>query len=382
MREQRLLGHRPGPRPVQTRAVEPPWSSLRPQMSRIAASLAAVLASLSFAACGDDGAEPDAPSGGAATPAAGLELILDFQPNAVHTGIYAAQGQDLFAEAGIELTIREPGASTDAPKLLRSGRADLAILDIHDLALARESGIDLVGIAAIVQRPLAAVIAADRHAVGSPADLAGERIGVTGLPSDDAVLESVLDSAGLGARRRAPGDDRLRLGGGAGRRRARRRDRVLERRGRCAQRARRADPRVPRRRLRRARLPGAGAGHDAGEAGLRTRDARRRRRCDRRRIRVRHQPIPRRRSISCSPPCPASIEAPSGVSSRRCSTPSAARGRSTRRCSTAGPSGTSSTGSSKPFPTSASLRPRARPRRRLAGLRRCRRRRRSRLMPP
>ena len=171
-------------------------------MRRIAASLAAVLAlllALAAGGCGDDGAEPDAPDSGA-QPAAGpdqLDLVLDFQPNAVHTGIYAAQQDGLFADHGVDVEIQAPGASTDAPKLLRSGRADLAILDIHDLAIAREQGIDLVGVAAIVQRPLAAVIAADREQVKTPADLVGKHVGVTGLPSDDAVLESVLEAGGL-----------------------------------------------------------------------------------------------------------------------------------------------------------------------------------------
>ena len=94
--------------------------------------------------------------------------------------------------------MREPSASTDAPKLLEAGRADFAILDIHDLAIARERGLDLVGVAPIVERPLAAVIARDRNTIRTPADLAGKTVGVTGLPSDDAVLDSVLASAGLG----------------------------------------------------------------------------------------------------------------------------------------------------------------------------------------
>ncbi len=126
-------------------------------MRTFVASLATVLA-LSFsvvvAGCGGDGAEPDAPTGGA-QPAAGpdrLDLVLDFQPNAVHSGIYAAQEDGFFADRGVEVEIQAPGASTDAPKLLRAGRADLAILDIHDLAIAREQGVDLIGVAAIVQR--------------------------------------------------------------------------------------------------------------------------------------------------------------------------------------------------------------------------------------
>ena len=156
-------------------------------MRTVVASLAAAIAGLALAACGGGGAEPGA--SGEAT------LMLDFQPNAVHAGIYAAQASGAYDEAGVELTVREPAAATDGPKLLQSGRVEFAVLDIHDLALARQRGLDVVGVGAIVQRPLAAVIARDRAAVRSPADLDGATVGVTGLPSDDAVLDSVLAAA-------------------------------------------------------------------------------------------------------------------------------------------------------------------------------------------
>ena len=157
-------------------------------MAKVVASLAAVLAAVALLACGEDGAEPGAPRE--------ATLVLDFQPNAVHAGIYAALSAGLYEDRGVELTVREPSASTDAPKLLEAERADFAILDIHDLGIALERGLKLVGLAAIVQRPLAAVIAADRDAVRRPADLARGEVGVTGLPSDEAVLDSVLESGG------------------------------------------------------------------------------------------------------------------------------------------------------------------------------------------
>jgi putative hydroxymethylpyrimidine transport system substrate-binding protein len=157
-------------------------------MRKVAAPLAAALAALALVACGEGGAEP-----GASDEAT---LVLDFQPNAAHAGIYAAAANGEYADEGVELEVREPSASTDAPKLLAGGRAEFAILDIHDLAIARERGLDLVGVGAIVHRPLAAVIASDRAAVRTPGDLAGGSVGVTGLPSDDAVLASVLESSG------------------------------------------------------------------------------------------------------------------------------------------------------------------------------------------
>jgi putative hydroxymethylpyrimidine transport system substrate-binding protein len=158
-------------------------------MNRVVALLAAVLASAGLAACGGDGAEPGAPRG--------ATLVLDFQPNAVHAGIYAALAEDYYREAGVDLHVQQPSASTDAPKLLEAGRTQFAILDIHDLAIARERGLDIVGVMPIVQRPLAALIARDRTQIQTPGDLAGKTVGVTGLPSDDAVLDSVLAAGGL-----------------------------------------------------------------------------------------------------------------------------------------------------------------------------------------
>jgi putative hydroxymethylpyrimidine transport system substrate-binding protein len=155
-------------------------------MRRVAALLAAVLLGAGIAGCGGGGAEPGAPQG--------ATLVLDFEPNAVHSGIYAAQAEGAFTDEGIDLTIREPSSTADSAKLLEAGRADFAIMDVSDLGIARERGLDLVPLAAIVQRPLASVIAGDRNAIRTSADLAGKTIGVTGVPSDDAVLDTVLRS--------------------------------------------------------------------------------------------------------------------------------------------------------------------------------------------
>jgi putative hydroxymethylpyrimidine transport system substrate-binding protein len=134
--------------------------------------LLAVLALL--AGCGGDDSG-NSPAG---------TIALDFQPNAVHAGIYASG-----------LRIRVPAASTDSLKLLAAGRTDMSVVDIHDLGLAREAGSDVVGVGALVQRPLAAVIAR-RGEVRRPLDLEGRRVGVTGLPSDEAVLRAVVEHDG------------------------------------------------------------------------------------------------------------------------------------------------------------------------------------------
>ena len=147
---------------------------------RLAAAALAAAASLTLAACGGDGGDdPER-----------LVVALDFTPNAIHAPIYAARrgGGD------VRLDIRAPGSGPDALKLVASGRADIGVLDIHDLGLAAERGADVVGIGALVQRPLAAIIA--RRDVRRPRDLRGRRVGVSGLPSDVAVLRAVLEGDG------------------------------------------------------------------------------------------------------------------------------------------------------------------------------------------
>jgi putative hydroxymethylpyrimidine transport system substrate-binding protein len=153
-------------------------------MSRL--PILACVLSLALAGCGG-GLGTDRPNDEAS-------LLLDFTPNGVHAGIYLALERDYDEAEGVTLDVKTPGASTDALKLLESGRVDMAILDIHDLALAREHGADIVGVMAVVQQPLAALLA--QPAIRRPRQLEGKRAGVTGLPSDVAVLRSIVQGDG------------------------------------------------------------------------------------------------------------------------------------------------------------------------------------------
>lgn len=148
--------------------------------------LAVVVLAFLGAGCGSRTA-PDRPDENAT-------LLLDFRANGVHAGIFSAVERGYDTAEGVRLRVREPAAGTDGVRALLTGRATFAVLDIHDLALAREKGRDVVGVMSIVQRPLAAVIA--RPGTRTPRDLEGERVGVTGLPSDDAVLRSVVTGGG------------------------------------------------------------------------------------------------------------------------------------------------------------------------------------------
>jgi putative hydroxymethylpyrimidine transport system substrate-binding protein len=150
-----------------------------------------LVAALGLAACGER-KEPTT------TPAAQkhLTLLLDWLPNADHAPIYAAQATGAFRRAGLDVDIQTPSDATSPLKLLAARRVDMAITYEPELLLARDKGQDLVGVGALVQRPLSSLISL-KGKVKAPQDLAGKRVGITGLPSDDAALKAILDKAGV-----------------------------------------------------------------------------------------------------------------------------------------------------------------------------------------
>jgi putative hydroxymethylpyrimidine transport system substrate-binding protein len=155
-------------------------------MARRSLIAAIVVAVLLVAGCGGE----DSSSGGRPTVA----IALDFTPNAVHAPIYTAVREGLDKKEGVHLRIRPPGARPDSLKLVTGGRADLAVMDIHDLAIARERGVDAVAVGALVQKPLGALIAQPEFK--RPRDLEGKRIGVSGLPSDPAFVRAIVENDG------------------------------------------------------------------------------------------------------------------------------------------------------------------------------------------
>lgn len=153
---------------------------------RLVPVVALLLAAL-LVGCGSSGGS----DGGGAEK---VVVALDFTPNAAHAPIYEAVRRGFDLDRDVQIEIRAPGSAPDSLKLLAAGKADLGVLDIQDLALARERGADLVGVAALVQRPLGAIIALPE--IKRPRDLAGHRVGVSGLPSDPAFLRAIVEGDG------------------------------------------------------------------------------------------------------------------------------------------------------------------------------------------
>ena len=141
----------------------------------------ALAAALALAGCARRGED---------RPNASAAIALDARPGAVDAGIYLAVERGFDEAEGVTLRIRPPTTEAPALRSLLDGRAQFAILDIHDLALARQHGRDVVGVMAIVQRPLAAVLVGP--SIRRPRALEGRRVGVSASKADAAVLATVV----------------------------------------------------------------------------------------------------------------------------------------------------------------------------------------------
>jgi ABC-type nitrate/sulfonate/bicarbonate transport system substrate-binding protein len=161
------------------------------------AALGLLASALLEAACGG---QPGAPVANAASsrPAnlTSATLVLDFLPNAVHAGIYRALAAGYYRRGNVDLRVLEPTSTADTLRLIDAGKADFGLADGADVADQIDLGRDAQALMAVVQRPLGGLIALQKEGLASPRDLEGRTVGLTGVPSDRAVLDTVVRDAG------------------------------------------------------------------------------------------------------------------------------------------------------------------------------------------
>lgn len=157
------------------------------------AVFAIAFSGLVLSACGGDD-NSSSGDGGGGTQAA--TLVLDFVPGPVHAGIYRAVTQGYYADEGIDLEIIEPTSTADTLKLIDAGKADFGIADGIDVASQIADGRGAKGIMALTQRPSGGLITLEEDGYTTPADLDGKTIGITGVPSDTAILDTVMKGGG------------------------------------------------------------------------------------------------------------------------------------------------------------------------------------------
>ncbi len=160
-------------------------------MRKVLAALLALCA-LATNACGTAENVTSAPAG-----AKRFTVMLDWFPNADHAPLYAAIAHGYFRAVGLDVQPVIPSESAEPLKLLAAGRVDAAISYEPQVLLARDAGLQVVSIGALVQRPLTSIIAPASAHVTSVAALAGKKVGTAGIPYQAAELHAALRHAGV-----------------------------------------------------------------------------------------------------------------------------------------------------------------------------------------
>jgi putative hydroxymethylpyrimidine transport system substrate-binding protein len=126
-----------------------------------------------------------------------VTVMLDFFPNADHAALYSGIARGDFRAVGLDVQPEAPADPAEPLKLLAAGRVDIAISYEPELLLARDQGLKVVSIGALVQRPLTSIIALPGKHVARVASLAGKRVGTAGIAYQAAELHTALQHAGV-----------------------------------------------------------------------------------------------------------------------------------------------------------------------------------------
>ena len=126
-----------------------------------------------------------------------VSLALDWFPNSNHAGFYAALERGYYADEGLEVDIYVPANPEDVLKTVGAGRDDFGVSYQAEVLLARGEGVPVKSVAAMVQHPLNSIMTLTASGIERPGQLAGKKVGVTGIPFEEALFQAMLEHEGL-----------------------------------------------------------------------------------------------------------------------------------------------------------------------------------------
>jgi ABC-type nitrate/sulfonate/bicarbonate transport system substrate-binding protein len=122
-------------------------------------------------------------------------LMLDWVPNTNHTGIFVAEANGYFEDAGLDVRIIQPGEVYPEAAVI-GGSADFGISFQEQVTLARAASVPIVSIAAVLQHNTSGFASLTELNVTSPKDFEGLRYGAYGNPFETPTLKVLMECAG------------------------------------------------------------------------------------------------------------------------------------------------------------------------------------------
>jgi len=156
----------------------------------------ATATALSLTACAGapsvDPASAAPPRTGDPTP---VTVVLDWTPNTNHSGLYLALANGWYEDAGLDVTVIEPG-ETSGLQLLAAGQADFAFSVAEGLLPARAAGADVVSVATVIEHNTSSLLSLTDERIARPRDLEGKRYGSYGSDLEEAIISSLVKCDG------------------------------------------------------------------------------------------------------------------------------------------------------------------------------------------
>jgi ABC-type nitrate/sulfonate/bicarbonate transport system substrate-binding protein len=133
---------------------------------------------------------------GAADDGRTIRIALDWTPNTNHTGLFVAEAEGWFAEAGLDVEFL-PYNSTSPDTLVSAGAAEFGISFQDSFTFSKAAGADITSVMAVLQHWGSEIaVRADRADITSPADLDGAVYGGFGGPGEVPKMQAVIRGAG------------------------------------------------------------------------------------------------------------------------------------------------------------------------------------------
>ena len=161
---------------------------MRKRMSHTVLLIATLISLMLAAACLP--VTPDAQSEDAAT-LTDVTLMLGWTPNTNYTGIYVAREMGWYEEAGLNVEIVLPGQS-DVHKVVGTGSAHFGFSYQEGTTFARNEGVPVVSIAAIIQHNTSGFASRSSAGIRTPTDMAGKRYGAFGSPIELPTIDLLM----------------------------------------------------------------------------------------------------------------------------------------------------------------------------------------------
>lgn len=126
-----------------------------------------------------------------------ITFVLDWTPNTNHTGLYVAQAQGYFEEAGLEVEIVQP-PEDGADALVASGKAQFGVSFQDSMApgVTGENALPTTAVAALVQHNTSGIISRKGEGLDTPKGMEGKKYATWDGPIEKAMIENVVEQDG------------------------------------------------------------------------------------------------------------------------------------------------------------------------------------------